>query len=339
MAILTLGIDVSKKNLDIFDSHSKKHRQFPNTAGGIDKMAQQIYSFKANDADNSQAVLCSDEQVPDQQASTRQAIIESTGVYHRLVHQKLEEVGFKVCIVNPYKTRCFAKSAGFLAKTDKVDAKMLCAYGQKVECLATPYGSSSKKELESLVHYRDALQEDRKRLINQKEMNPASTIVKDLIIKQTEEVEQYIKQIEKRIAELLKTDKDFQKKAKILESTPGVGRGTTAALLCYLPELGSLNRKQVAALVGVAPMVCDSGTMRGHAMIKGGRGKLRKALYMPILTCIVYNPILKAFYQNLIQKGKPAKVALIAVMRKLVVMLNVMIKNNLLWTDERGEKK
>ena len=159
-------------------------------------------------------------------------------------------------------------------------------------------------------------------------------MIHTLIQKQIDEIKNQLKQIEKRINELLDEDKDFKNKKEILQTVPGIGTGTIAALLCYLPELGIANRKQVAALVGVAPLTCESGMFRGKAMIKGGRSQLRKRLYMPTLACIRFNPPLKAFYQRLIQKGKPPKVAITAVMRKLILILNVMIKNNSPWREK-----
>lgn len=311
MTAIILGIDVSKQNLDVFDNYFQKHIQFSNTTEGIEKLIQHYSDF-----------------------GNKKAVIESTGVYQRLVHQKLEREGFAVSIVNPYKTRCFAKSAGFLAKTDKVDAKMLCTYGQKVECRVTPCSSSSQQELESLVHYKNILKEELKRLINQQEYDHSSSLVKTLIIKQIDDLKNQLKQIEKRINELLDEDKNFKNKKETLQTVPGVGIGTIASLLCYLPELGIANRKQVAALVGVAPINCESGSFRGRAMISGGRAQLRKSLYMPILACIRVNAPLRNFYQHLIQKGKPSKVALIAVMRKLILILSVMIKTNSPWREK-----
>ncbi len=313
MTILTLGIDVSKQNLDVFDSVSQRHHKVPNTLKGLQQLIELYVDLQ-----------------------DKHAIIESTGIYQRLAHQHLEKAGFKVCIVNPYKTRCFAKSAGFLAKTDKVDAKMLCVYGQKVDCRVTPYASVSQQELESLVHYKEILQQQLQGLINQQEYGHVSSLVQTLIDKQIEELEGRLKQLENHISTLLDEDDDFKSKKEKLETVPGVGKGTISMLLCYLPELGTINRKQLAALVGVAPLVCESGAMRGKAMIKGGRANIRKALYMPVLSCIRCNPPLMDFYQRLRQNGKPAKVALVAVMRKLIITLNVMIKTNSTWRQKNA---
>jgi transposase len=313
MTTLTLGIDVSKQNLDVFDSHFQKHQRLKNTGEDMDQLINLYASFQ-----------------------DKQAIIESTGVYQRLIHQKLEEAGFRVCIVNPYKTRCFAKSAGFLAKTDKVDSKMLCVYGQKVDCRVTPYASSAQQELESLVHYKQILKDELIRLRNQQEVGHASPLVQTLIEQQTKEFQSHLAQIEKQIETVLETDDNFRHQCEKLETVPGVGKGTIATLLCSLPELGTINRKQLAALVGVAPLAVESGTLRGKAMIKGGRAHLRKALYMPVLSCIRCNQPLKMFYDRLRQKGKPPKVALIAVMRKLILTLNVIIKTNSSWKQKNA---
>lgn len=306
-----LGIDISKKKLDVYDSKEQKHRLFPNTQAGIEKIIQTYQSLEPV-----------------------KAIIESTGIYQRLVHKMLEQAGFNVFLVNPFKSRCFAKSAGFLTKTDKVDAQMLTAYGQTISMTPTSYPSPKQEELESLVSYKNVLEEERNRQRNQSEQDYASCVIRTMIRDRLKKLEQDIKDIQKHIDQLINSDDDFRHKKDILESVPGIGIGTIAALLCYLPELGQANRKQIAALVGVAPMLCDSGQFRGRAMIKGGRSNVRKALYMPILVCIRFNPTLITFYQRLRGQGKPAKVALVACMRKLLTILNLMLKNNQPWKQK-----
>ena len=311
--IITLGIDVSKQKLDVFDSKEQKHRLFSNNLAGIEKIIQSYQSVEPI-----------------------QAIIESTGVYQCLVHKMLAQAGFNVCLVNPFKSRCFAKSAGFLAKTDKVDAKMLMVYGQTLNLRITSYPSSNQEELENLVSYKNVLEEERKRQRNHLEKDHASCFIRTMITDHIKKIEQDIKNIQRKIEQLINSDHDFRHKKDMLESVPGVGMRTIATLLCYLPELGQANRKQIAALVGVAPMLCDSGQFRGRAMIKGGRSHVRKALYMPILTCIRSNPILMSFYKHLRNQGKPAKVALVACMRKLLTILNLMIKNNQPWREKNA---
>lgn len=308
---IIIGIDVSKQKCDLFDSLYKKHVTFQNNETGI----QQIIDKYLNS-------------IP------VKVVMESTGVYHRLLHKMLETVGFEVCVANPSKTRFFAKSAGFLAKTDKVDAKMLCEYGTKMTPKATPYPSKVQEELESLLVYKESLEEERKRQINQGEYQHSARMVQSLIKKKIHQLTQDIKSIENRIDELIDEDDNLKKKRELMESIPGVGPKSSAVLLCFLPELGTVNRKTIAALVGVAPMVCESGFMKGRSMIKGGRAFVRKSLYMPILCCITHNSLLKKFYEHLIDHHKPAKVALLACMRKLITILNVMIKNNTTWREK-----
>lgn len=306
-----LGIDVSKAYLDCFDSLSMRSKRFPNTPKGV----QELVTFYES-------------------RNIKEAIIEATSIYHRLVHKNLEETKVSVRLVNPYKARCFAKSAGFLAKTDKVDAKMLCHYGEKVECQLTPYPSSQQEELESLLHYKKALEEELHRQINQQEYAHCSWHVQEILKRRIDQLKKDIKILNNLIGELIKTHETFRQKRECLETVPGIADKTIACLLCYLPELGSLNRKQIASLAGLAPYACDSGQLRGKAMIKGGRPSVRSALYMPILVCISVNPLIRQFYQRLRGQGKAAKVALTACMRKLLTILNSMVKHLQPWNPK-----
>jgi transposase len=184
------------------------------------------------------------------------------------------------------------------------------------------------------MSYKETLGEERKRQINQLEQKHASVLVQKIITKRLKLLEHNLKNIQQRIHELIDSDDNFRKKKQCLETVPGVGAVTIATLLCYLPELGCANRKQIAALVRVAPILCDSGQFRGRAMIQGGRFQIRKTLYMPILTCIKFNPSLKIFYQHLKNQGKPSKLALVACMRKLLITLNIMLKRNQTWKNK-----
>ncbi len=316
--MITFGIDVCKATLDVFTSKDKKHRQFPNTQEGIEEL---IKAYQSEEE--------------------KRVIIESTGVYQRLVHQLLSQAGFKVSLVNPFKSRNFARSGNFFAKTDKVDAKMLCAYGrsfsdQGIPLRESPYPSKQQEELDSLISYRNTLVEEKKRQQNQIEYDHPSAFIRTLIDKRIKDLENDLQKIQQKIEELIESDDDFRSKKETLESVPGVGFGTVATLLCYLPELGKANRKEIAALVGVAPRNCESGAFRGRAMISGGRAHVRKALYMPILTCIRNNSVIKTLYDRLKKEGKPSKVALIACMRKLLIILNVMLKHNEPWRKKNA---
>lgn len=303
-----LGIDVSKNYLDCYDSITKKYQRFAYTPQGIKSLIDSYHIFQGI-----------------------KVIMESTGFYQRKIHKALAEAGFLVSIVNPYKARCFAKSAGFLAKTDKVDSKMLCHYGDKVSTQPTSYPPQEQEELESLIQYKETLEEELQRQKNQLEYGHVSKLVQNIINQRIIQLKGDIKNLKKRIKELIASQDNLRIKKEHLETVPGIGEQTIASLLCHLPELGTLNRKQIASLVGVAPFACESGQLRGKAIIRGGRKKVRKALYMPTLVAIRFNPDLACFYKRLRTQGKAAKVALTACMRKLLTILNVMLKTNQPW--------
>lgn len=307
---VVIGIDVAKNWLDVYDSLKKKHLRFTNTVQGIQELASSYSECKVI-----------------------KVIMESTGVYQRLAHNLLEEKGYQVCVTNPLKTRNFAKSAGFLAKTDKVDAKMLCEYGQKFDLQITPTRLKNHRELESLMAYRNALQKEVQRHVNHLEYQHCSEFVQQLIDERAKRLKEDIKALDKEIKSLIDNDEKLKESFNIMTSVPGIGPQAAALILCELPELGRINRKKIAALCGVAPLTCQSGLFRGKAMIQGGRKILRNGLFMPTLTARTYNPTIKKFYEHLKQQGKPTKVALIACMRKLLLILNHLIKTKQIWNS------
>lgn len=304
-----IGIDVSKHSLDIYDPAQQKHLCFANTNEGIQALISACSQYKDT-----------------------KFIMESTGVYQRLAHKILEIAGYQVCVVNPLKTRNFAKSAGFLAKTDKVDARMLCMYGQKFDLPATPLKSANHAELKSLISYRNALQEELKRHRNYLEYQHCSELVSELIDERTKKLKADIKNLDKTIKELINGADDLKRIFKIITSVPGIGVQAAALLICELPELGRINRKKIAAICGVAPFTCQSGLLRGRSMIQEGRKFLRNGLFMPTLTARSYNPKIRCFYEHLKKQGKPTKVALIACMHKLINILNYLVKTNQMWS-------
>ncbi len=305
-----IGIDVSKHSLDVYDSTQQKHLCFANTNEGIQSLIS-VYSNYEN----------------------IKVIMESTGVYQRLAHKTLEMEGYQVCVVNPLKTRNFAKSAGFLAKTDKVDSRMLCMYGQKFDLRTTPLRSENHRELESLISYRSALQGELKRHTNYLEYQHCSELVCKLMDEHKAKLKADIKNLDKQIKELINGADNLRKAFEIITSIPGIGTQAAALLLCELPELGHSNRKKIAAICGVAPFTCQSGLFRGKSTIHGGRKFLRNGLFMPTLTARSYNPTIKRFYEHLKKQGKPTKVALIAYMHKLINILNYLVKTNQMWRD------
>lgn len=253
-------------------------------------------------------------------------ICEATGGYERALVLALHQAGIAVSVINPRQVRDFARACGRLAKTDAIDAAILRDYGVKLRPPAVAPPAKGETELAELVRARQevvALITDE---INRREHARLPALVKLSRVRQ--------RQLEKQLAQLdalldahTAARPELTAKAQRLQQVSGVGRVSALTVLALLPELGRIGDAQAAALVGVAPLNRDSGQFRGQRHIHGGRAAVRRVLYMAALTATVHNPILKAFYQNLRLRGKPAKVALTAVMRKLVILLNRLLKN------------
>jgi transposase len=258
--------------------------------------------------------------------------LEASGGYERLVIAELLDRGYHVALANPRQVRDFAKATGILAKTDALDARVLARFGQVVQprCLEKPSGSQT--ELQQLVERRRQLIELRTAESNRLEHATAKVAkrsiqaVLKLLEKQTEELEE-------QISKLVDKHPDWKQKADILKSVPGIGDVTAFSLLAELPELGQLNREQVAALAGLAPYNHDSGKLKGKRAISGGRAEVRTALYMASLAAACHNPAIRPFYTRLRAAGKCFKIAITACMRKLLTILNTMIKNNAAWSS------
>jgi transposase len=255
-----------------------------------------------------------------------QLICEATGGWERPVVAALREAGIALSIVNPRRVQDLARSRGQRAKTDGLDAKKLAAFGATNQPAPTPAPSALQVELSSWVTRREQLQA---MLVAEKTRQIPGlpkNVVKDLATT-IAWLEKRLAQAKTAIAALLASREDLAAKAMRLCSIKGVGPGTAATLLGHLPELGALNRRQVAALAGVAPFANDSGPRKGQRHIAGGRASVRAALYMAAFNARRYNPILAPFYQRLRAAGKPVKVALIAVARKLLTVLNTLLQN------------
>lgn len=259
-------------------------------------------------------------------------VLEATGGFETLVAGELELAGLAVSLVNPRQVRSFARATGRLAKTDTIDAQVLAQFAEAVKPPVRPLPNEETRELRGLVDRRRQLLEmltsERNRL------HHASKRVHPLIGKHIKWLEQQVGDLDKDIAELIRTSPIWRAQEDLLRGVPGVGPVLCCTLLTHLPELGSLNRGQVAALVGVAPLNRDSGTYRGKRSVWGGRTAIRAALYMAALTASKHNPVIKAFYDRLCAAGKPAKVALTACMRKLLLILNSMVKNQTRWNPQ-----
>lgn len=305
-----VGIDVSKDKLDVHLWPNGVDASFDNTVAGIAKLSKLL---------GKQPVHL--------------VVIEATGRYERRAALTLMDAGFEVAVVNPRQPRDFAKATGQLAKTDAIDARILAQFGAVIGPRVSEKPSQNQMVLDELVARRRQLVQmitaENQRL-DQALHKPLATAIRRMV----KALDKQLEQIEKQILELIDRDDDWRQRFKLLKSVPGVGDTTAATLIAELPELGELNRQQIAALVGVAPMNKDSGKQRGQRHVTGGRASVRKVLYMATLTARSYNPTIKAFAQRLKAAGKPFKVIMTACMRKLLTMLNSMVRTNTPWNPE-----
>jgi transposase len=257
-------------------------------------------------------------------------VLEATGGFERPLAAELVDAGHATAIVNPRQVRDFARGIGVLAKNDRVDARVLATYAQHVRPRLLEKPSEKQLELNALVLRRRQLLKlqtaERNRSGQTTVKLPSKSIrhVLDLLRKE-------IKRHDVEIARLIADNDDWRSKSELLQTVPGVGPATSASLVAELPELGKLNRQQIAALVGLAPFSRDSGQSQGQRSIWGGRASVRHALYMAALTAGRWNPIIRAFAERLRQAGKRRKVVLTACMRKLLIILNTMLRNQTPW--------
>jgi transposase len=302
----TIGIDVSKEKLDIFFLSSQKNLSVPNTTEGIARFLTQ------------------------NPLETDLFVLEPSGGYERAILEALQKSGHSVARVNARQVRDFARCKGLLAKTDALDAKVLAEYGVVIRPEPTPLVSETVGKLRGLLQRRQQLSD---MIAKEKTARQQATVPE--VIVQMEGFLRYLQaeleSMNALIAMLIHDDEALLAKHDCLSSCKGIGPVTSATLIAHMPELGTLGGKEIAALAGLAPINHDSGTMRGKRRIAGGRSLVRRVLYMAAISAVRHNPPLKTFYERLIQKGKPAKVALVAVMRKLLTILNAMVKNNAKW--------
>lgn len=297
-----VGIDVSKDNLDVAMLGEKQAWQVENTKEGIPKLVQQM-----------------------QKVCPELIVVEATGGYQRKVVDALFQVGLSVAVVNPARVRQFARACGLLAKTDKLDAFVLAEFGQKVQPKRYEGKSEAEKQLSALLVRRKQVEEMLK--AEQNRLRTISPSLRGSVERIIAILKQEKKLLDEQIQQFLREQKAWQEQTEILGSAPGVGMVTTATLLADLPELGKMDRKKIAALVGVAPMNYDSGKRRGYRKTKGGRTDVRSVLYMSTLVATRYNPVIQAQYQQLLKRGKLKKVALTACMRKFLTILNAMVRD------------
>lgn len=259
--------------------------------------------------------------------------LEATSRYHRLAHAMLHEAGLAVCVINPFRSRQFASSTGRLAKTDTIDAETLALFAARMNPVPTLPPEEQAGRLRDLqTARRQVLKEvcDLKRQLHTTDHPLAVRQIKARIAMG----ERHQAVLEKEIGSAIAADTELQSKFDILTSVPGIGRTTAAVLLADLAELGQVNAREIAALAGVAPMNWDSGIKNGNRMIRGGRKHVRNALYMCAVTCTTRPNPLGQTYRNLVRRGKSPKVALTAVMRKMIIVANTLIAENRKWQAE-----
>jgi transposase len=302
-----VGIDVAKRSLDVCLLPEGRTVSLPYDQSGLKKLHRQLPP-----------------------PGTCLIVIEATGGYQRRLVADLIDAGHRVAVVNPRQVRDFARGLGILAKTDRIDASVIARFGQHVRPRTVAKTSEKQQELEQLVTRRRQLVELRTAETNRLE-TCSSRDVRKSIQHMVDRLNKDIQKIEKSILAFLESDDDWRGKAEILGSTPGVGPTTAASLLADLPELGQLNRQQISALVGLAPFNHDSGRFQGKRSIWGGRASVRSVLYMAALSARRCNPVIRAFADRLDAAGKPFKVMITACMRKLLTILNVMLKTNSTW--------
>ena len=305
----TIGVDISKSHLDAFRLEDGAAQRFENSAPGFRALSKWLGK-----------------------APVARIVFEPTGPYHKAFEAALGE-NFPLVKVNPLQARRFAEAHGTRAKTDAVDARMLARMGAAFDLAPQESNSREARILRDLHVARTGLIKDRTRLRNRAQTQDIA-VLKRQTRARLAQVERQIAELDAEIAALIEAQETTARSRDILCSMPGIGAVTAAAMLILLPEIGTLERKQVASLAGLAPITRQSGQWQGKAFIGGGRKPLRDALYMPALVAVRHNPDLKAKYDNMRTAGKPAKVALVAVMRKLIEMANALVKADRKWTPK-----
>jgi len=305
-----VGVDVSKASLDVHVTPAGRSFSLPNDAPGCEKLLKELAPLGVS-----------------------LVVMEATGRYQRRAAADLISAGIPVAVVNPRQARDFARSLGKLAKTDAIDAQVLARFA------AVGHLRASEKPRENAAILDDRITRRRQviAMLNA-EGNRLAGMIDKATIRMIQKVirllEQQREDLDRQIAELIEADDDWRGKRELLQTVPGVGATTANGLVAELPELGKLSREQIAALVGVAPMNCDSGTMRGKRAIRGGRASVRSTLYMAAFNAMRYNNVIRAFADRLSAAGKPFKVVVTAAMRKLLIILNAILKTNTPWRNK-----
>jgi transposase len=304
----TIGIDVSKDKLDIFDLERMEHRQFANSSNGLSSMTDWIGGG------------CS------------LIVFEASGIYHRELETHLSNEGLSYSKVNPRQARRFAQAMGKIAKTDQVDAEVLAKMGAVLRLRPQDPKNEYINALKEILTARRGLIKDRV-AVKTRMKATTQTLLKRQLKERLSQVEKHLEQLDNATMKMISDDDQLLKRLNILKSIPGISDITATAMLIEMPELGTMNGKQAACLAGLAPISRQSGRWQGKERIQGGRAFVRRALYMPALCTIRHDLSSKTKYDQLVKAGKPPKVALTAIMRKLVVVANALLRDGRNWSE------
>lgn len=301
-----IGIDISKAWLDIAVHPGEEGWRSENTESGIGKLIRRLQALQIE-----------------------RIVVEATGGYEAKLVERLLQAELPVARVNPGRVRKFAQGLNWFAKTDKIDARVLALFGEKAQPRLLVLPGEAEKRLSALIKRRkqvlDMLTAEQNRLeLAEKEVLEYITNIVQLLQRQLDE-------LDAQIQGLINQTPDLKHKRDLLQSVPGVGKVLSATLVAQMPELGSCDRKEIAALGGLAPFNHDSGRKHGKRMIRGGRPFVRSVLYMATIAATRFNPVIKAMYDRLLKSGKQKKVAIVACMRKLLTILNAIIRTNTPW--------
>lgn len=302
---LNVGVDVSKDCLDWAADPGTPVARVPNTSAEVRRLVRKLAGYEVE-----------------------RVVVEATGGYERLLVQELSKAGLPVVVVNPWRVRRFGEGLGLLAKTDRIDARLLALFGERARPVVRPVARGAEADLiarrRQLV---EMLVAERNRL------SVAPRALRREITSLIRILQRRIQRLEERIDTLLAADPDRCRTREILVSAPSVGPGVARSLLVDLPELGQLTPKQIASLTGLAPFARDSGRKQGHRRVRAGRAAPRTALYLAAMNGARFNPVLKRFYQRLRAAGKPPKLAFVALARKLLTILNAMVRDRTDWRE------
>ena len=302
-----VGVDVANKHLDLFYPETGKSVRVKNDVEAIETLCENLRTTPS----------C-------------MVVMEASGGYESQLVAGLAKAGVRFAVVNAKRVREFARSMGKDAKTDAIDAKVISEFATVLQPVAMTPQSEEDRKREALVTRRsqlvDLITQEKNRLKQTWDSDAKKSVQKIL-----NQLEKELKSVDGKLTKMLANDQKNKRKIEILRSAKGIGDVTTSVLLAHLPELGHLNREQIAKLVGVAPMNRDSGNTTGKRFIMGGKGHVRSVLYMATLVAIRFNTKIKAFYQHLKAKGKESKVAIVACMRKFITTLNYLIRMDRLW--------